>query len=106
MSTKQAQSSPLSIWAIDTEGTITLASGEAIELLGHDPKKVIGHSIYELLPDAESLIRQCLEGSEFTTETDAAGCIWETSYMPLRNKQREIIGAIGSLMDITQSQKD
>ncbi|MBU1636973.1 PAS domain S-box protein [bacterium] len=105
MSTKTTKSSPLAIWAIDTEGTITLASGEGFQSLGQDSEEMLGKSIFEVFPDADSLIRECLSGSEFTTETDVSGCIWETSYMPMKNKSGRVVGAVGSSIDVTKSQR-
>lgn len=105
MSKQKSKSSPLAIWAIDTNGTITLASGAGIQSLGQDPKKMLGKSVFELFPEAETLIRECLNGSEFTTESDVAGCIWETSYLPMKDKDGNVIGLVGSSIDITKSQR-
>jgi PAS domain S-box-containing protein len=119
------RAAPFLLWAINSDGNLTLAEGKGLENLGIAPDTVLGRSvgeIYSSQPDILEYIAAVLAGSDRTWITSGitsgitAGIdprttpgttqqedlIWETKAAPLRGENGEIVGAVGVCTDITQ----
>ena len=100
--------SPIIIWAIDNEGTFTLSEGKGLEILGLQPGKVVGQSLFDLYRDSPDVVRNCrqaLQGDQVTGVVHAAGRIYHASYNPTKDAHGVVTGVIGVANDITDLQE-
>jgi len=101
-------SAPLVLFSLDAHGTFLLSEGQALQSLGLKPGQVVGQSIYDIYKDYPRILanfRRAISGEEFASidqVTAPKELTFETSWMPLRNAQGEIVGATGVATDITE----
>ena len=96
---------PIVLWAIDTDGKLTLAEGKQLENLGLQSGEVVGQSIFEIYssqPDILENIAQVLAGSDRTWTTQEGDLVCEIRATPLRDRNGEVVGAAGVSTDITE----
>ncbi|MCU0541408.1 MAG: PAS domain S-box protein [Oscillatoriaceae cyanobacterium Prado104] len=111
------RAAPLLLWAINSDGKLTLTEGKGLENLGIAPDAAIGMSIGEIYgsqPEILEYIAAVLEGSDRTwithgitygtnhQITQQEDLIWETRATPMRSDSGEIVGAVGVCTEITQ----
>jgi PAS domain S-box-containing protein len=95
---------PIFLWAIDTDGNLTLAEGKKLENWGLRPSEVVGQSIFEIYsnqPDILEKIAQVLTGSDRTWNTEQGNLVYEIRATALRDRNGEVVGAVGVSTDIT-----
>jgi PAS domain S-box-containing protein len=96
---------PIYLWAINKEGLFTLAEGQALESLGLRPGEQVGRSIFEVNRGRHDLhhhVNRALHGELFTANVQSvAGVFFETSYIPMRDKDGVVTGVLGISVDIT-----
>jgi PAS domain S-box-containing protein len=97
---------PVILWAIDPQGTITLAEGQGLEKQGWAPEDLVGKSIYAILqgiPELGDYLRQALAGEEvFTIVRPENGVHLYTRYAPQRDASGRVSGVIGVATDVTE----
>jgi signal transduction histidine kinase len=94
------------LFACDAEGTVTLAEGRAIELLGVGNGLAVGSNVFEVMagvPESVEHVRRGLAGESFAGPILLEGLdLWlETSYDPIRNDAGEVIGMVALATDIS-----
>jgi PAS domain S-box-containing protein len=101
------------VYAKDREGRMLIASDGATELIGKPPEFYIGKTDMEALEDkvqAAVLMEtdarimasgQAEQVEELVNYPDGTRVIWLSNKAPLRNADGEVIGLVGSSMDIT-----
>ncbi|MDE3096343.1 MAG: diguanylate cyclase [Chloroflexota bacterium] len=95
---------PIVLFAINCDGIFTLSEGRGLEPLGLRPGEVVGRSAYDLYRDNPEIVanlRRALSGEMLTSVASVAGLFYETHYAPLRDRDQEIVGAIGVATDVT-----
>jgi len=98
-------SAPVVLYALDREGTLTLAEGKGLEALGLKPGEVVGRTIFDLHHDVPKIVenvRRALAGEAFVSTVEVDGVTFETWYSPLRDEGGEVTGVIGVATDVTE----
>lgn len=99
---------PVILYAIDREGTITLADGKGLAAFGFRTNEIQGQSGYHRfrkVPQVLTHIRRVLSGEEFSEIVEAAGRVHDVHYAPLLNSRGEVEGAITVAVDVTERKK-
>jgi PAS domain S-box-containing protein len=95
---------PVALFAVDPEGVFTLAEGMGLDLLGLEPERVIGRSIFERYrnaPQVVECVRLALGGQASGATVEVGGRAFETRYSLLREKNGEFSGVLGVAIDVT-----
>ena len=98
---------PVALFAVDPEGVFTLTEGTDLEILGLEPERVVGRSIFETYNDAPQVvetIRLALAGQASGTIIEAGGRSFETRCSPLR-EAGEFSGVLGVATDVTERRR-
>jgi PAS domain S-box-containing protein len=96
---------PIVLFAVDRDGIFTLSEGRGLEALGIEPDEHVGQSyfaLYSHLPDSVAALRRTLGGEAATTVERYKGLIFETQWMPTRDAEGTVTGAIGVSSNITE----
>jgi PAS domain S-box-containing protein len=96
------------LWAIDTDGKLTVAEGKKLENSGLRLGEVVGQSIFEIYsnqPDILENIAQVLAGSDRTWNTQQGNLVCEIRVKPLRDRNGEVVGAVGVSTDISDQSR-
>jgi PAS domain S-box-containing protein len=99
---------PIVLFAVDRDGRFTLSEGRGLDSLGRRPGESVGKCVYDLyahVPRIGENIRRVLGGEEFVDTVEVAGLFFETRYVPLRDGEGPVTGAIGVSMDVTERQR-
>ena len=99
---------PIILYAINSEGVITLLEGKGLEALGQKPGQSVGQSAFNLSCNYPWLFEniRCIlagtEGQEGQWIADMGNVVYENRATPLRNEKGQVIGLIGVATDITE----
>ncbi|MEW6595142.1 MAG: response regulator [Thermodesulfobacteriota bacterium] len=106
------------IWEVDTEGRFTYSSPASETIYGHPPQELLGKTIFETVvppqnaAEFRAFFRRCLEENASFREVerqgitrDGAAISLETSGVPVRNEQGEVVGCRGIERNITRRKK-
>jgi two-component system sensor histidine kinase/response regulator len=104
------------IWSIDIDGLITFINPAVKEIYGYEPAEMIGHSLVEFTSRSqavkdEKILQRIFQGeSIFQHETisfakDGTLLYLLVNAVALRNQEGLIIGATGTVNNITKRQK-
>ena len=98
------------LFAVDHDGTVTLAEGRAIAFLGPERGSAVGANIFDLvaeIPEAVDHFRRGLEGECFAGQIHLSTLgIWlEARYDPIRDRAGKVIGMAGLATDISDRVK-
>ena len=101
------------VYAKDRDGRMLVANHGATQLIGKPPSFYLGRTDLEFLEDGDQARavmandqKIMADGSptqveEVVTGHDGARIVWLSTKAPLRNEEGEIVGVIGSSIDIT-----
>jgi PAS domain S-box-containing protein len=98
-------SAPIVLWAVDREGVYTLSVGRGLRALGLRPGEVVGRSLFEMYRDVPAIldaVRRALRGETFSQLVSVGKLHFDSWYSPLRGRDGEIEGVIGSATDVTE----
>jgi PAS domain S-box-containing protein len=96
---------PIILYALNSEGTITLVEGKGLEALGQKPGQFVGQSAFDLYhncPEIMKNIRCGLAGKQAACITQVGDVVYENRATPVRDKNGQVTGVIGVATDITQ----
>nr|WP_165356606.1 PAS domain-containing protein [Sphingosinicella sp. BN140058] len=109
-----AEAVPGVVYAKDLEGRLLVANRGTTALLGKPPEAYIGRTDAEVLDDKAQAAtvmandRRVMDGGEAeqieeeVRLPDGTSAVWLSTKAPLRNEQGEIVGLVGSSVDITE----
>ena len=96
---------PVVLFAVDKDGTFTLAEGTGLTTLGLTSEEVVGAPVADTFRNAPEVldnIRNALGGETFTTSVTLRGVSFETHHAPVRDEHGDITGMIGIGTDVTE----
>ena len=99
---------PAALWAVDRDLQITSSTGAALKQLGLRPGQLVGVSLFEYFQTEDSDFvpiashRRALAGETVEYEFDWSGRMFTTHIEPLRDEAKNITGALGLSLDITE----
>ncbi len=102
------ENAPGIIFIVDLKGEVILFEGRGITVFGVQPSQVTGQSIFKLFHDYPKIIhdiRKALTGETFITESQIRNLIFETTFIPYKNSNGELIGTIGISTDNTEKKR-
>ena len=102
------ENAPLLLYSVDRNARFTLATGNALPVIGLDATQLLGRSMLELVPpDSSSVLgmKRALSGETMSEEMEFGGRWLKMWRQPLRDDDDEICGMIGIGLDITQQHR-
>jgi PAS domain S-box-containing protein len=96
---------PLVLWAIDPDGTFTLAEGSALAALGEDPESIVGTSAFDRYaedPVVLEMMEQALAGEPAMRVVDRPHVKWQVRMQPVFGTAGEVEQVIGISFDVTE----
>ena len=99
---------PIVVWTLNNDGDFEVIEGKAMELLGLEPGKVIGRSVYDVyrdVPEVGKTIRRALAGETVATTLEIDDVTFETWQSPMRDAAGEVVGVVGLAVDVTRRRR-
>jgi len=101
---------PVMLFAVDSNGIITLAEGRAIRLMGVEPGSVVGANVHDFvgdIPEAVEHLQRGLAGESFAgpIHLPSLGLWLEARYDPIRDGAGNVTGMAGLATDISDRVK-
>jgi PAS domain S-box-containing protein len=100
-------SAPMVLWMVDAQGVVRFSEGKGLEALGLQPGEVVGRSVFDLYPEANSILedtRRALRGETRASLVSLGGIWFETRCAPVVGAGGEIAGMVGVALDVTDRQ--
>ena len=98
---------PAVIWAIDADGTFQMLEGQDLPKYHLSPAELVGQSIFEFnadAPDRIAAVRRVLTGENFTQLGTFEDRTYEATYVPLKDADGTVTGAVSFIFDVTERQ--
>ena len=95
---------PLSFFAADAKGVITLSEGAGVGTMKRPPSELVGRSVFDVVAGNQAAIaglRRALAGQTAEVEWDLDSRILHTIYSPVTNAAGEVTGISGVGFDVT-----
>jgi PAS domain S-box-containing protein len=99
-----ANNAPLILFAVNSQGILTLLEGQGLTKLELAPDEVIGQSVFETFANNDDITHaaeRALNGEQVTMEQQIGGAVWETAYNPVLDADGTVQTVIGVAIDIT-----
>jgi PAS domain S-box-containing protein len=102
---------PAVLWSTDRELRFTSSSGKGLEALGRAPDEVVGQSLFEYFgtDDPEflpiAMHRRAVAGETVSYRFRWGGRTFETNVRPFQDADENIVGSIGSALDVTEKER-
>ena len=107
-------SAPITIFATDNKGVVTLYEGRGLQRAGMKSGENVGVSafdLYQSLPiiehtgkevAGEDVIRRVLGGETVSGDSELKGVFFDNHFVPLLDTKGQIVGLVGVATDITE----
>ena len=98
-------SAPLTLLAVDSSRSITLAEGTGLRHMGFEPAESLGGPIsdhFRNLPWLAQPLQRALSGEPSTTTGELGGVAYEVRATPLLDASGRIVGGLAVLLDVTE----
>ncbi|EYF06173.1 PAS domain-containing protein [Chondromyces apiculatus] len=99
---------PISIWAVDSEGTFVYHDGHASERAGVRRGQLLGQNVFALYAGndgTEVFLRRALGGEIVHFNEELLGVHWETWIMPAKGEGKVPSMAIGFTLDVSKNEQ-
>jgi PAS domain S-box-containing protein len=93
------------LWTVDENGLLKLLEGKSLGLIGLQGGQGVGKpaaEIFRNMPQLVDEIRKALNGEAFNSVVPIKDHVFDTRYVPIRDKNSQIIGMVGVATDITE----
>ncbi|MEO8608709.1 MAG: CHASE4 domain-containing protein [Chloroflexota bacterium] len=93
------------LWTVDENGLLKLLEGKSLSLVGLQAGQGIGKpavDIFRNMPQLVDEIRKALNGEAFNSVVPIKDHVFDTRYVPVRDKNGQIAGMVGVATDITE----
>lgn len=95
---------PIVLVAVDRDGNVTLAEGNALANMGFEPEKMKGQSVFEIFADYPQVMedfRRALAGDMLTSAIELKDYFFECWLAPIKDKDGAITGGTCVATDIS-----
>jgi PAS domain S-box-containing protein len=92
------------LWTVDENGLLKLLEGKSLSLVGLQAGQGIGKpaaDIFRNMPQLVDEIRKALNGEAFNSVVPIKDHVFDTRYVPVRDKNGQIAGMVGVATDVT-----
>ena len=92
------------LWTVDENGLLKLLEGKSLSLVGLQAGQGIGKpaaDIFRNMPQLVDEIRKALNGEAFNSVVPIKDHVFDTRYVPVRDKNGQVAGMVGVATDIT-----
>ena len=99
---------PIILFALDRDGTFTLAEGKGWERLGWKPAELVGRSVFDVYPNPSAIRKKfgdALAGGMSSFVDRLGDRIFETYFSPFRDEGGNLTGVIGVATDVTEQEE-
>src|SRR4028119_119024 len=96
---------PIILYALNSEGAITLLEGKGLEALGQKLGQSVGQSAFELYYNCPEIVKNIhfgLAGKPMACITQVGDVVYDNRTTPVRDQNGHVTGVIGVATDITQ----
>jgi PAS domain S-box-containing protein len=95
---------PIVLWAMDAQGTITLAEGSGLALVGQSAAGYVGRSVFDLSqdPTLRTAWRSALAGEPAAYDTWNGGVLFHNVLSPRRDAGGSVTAVVGVAFDVTE----
>jgi len=93
------------LWTVDEKGLLKLLEGKSLNLIGLEGGQGVGKpaaEVFRNMPQLVDEIRQALNGESFNSVVPIKDHIFDTRYVPIRDRGGQVIGMVGVATDITE----
>ncbi len=95
---------PVTVFTYDLDGRCTSSRGKALSVFGIVDDEFVGTDLLEVYtraPVVRDALLASLAGRSVRAVIDHADRVWECHYNPLRGQSAELVGGIGTALDVT-----
>ncbi|MEM8560567.1 MAG: PAS domain S-box protein, partial [Bacteroidota bacterium] len=99
---------PIVLWAIDTEGIVTLSDGLGLQAMGLEPGQLVGESLFEMYADDPNIVaalQRGLDGAAEQWRSQVGDMVYDNQTRPLV-EDGAVVGLLGVSLDVTQREQD
>jgi len=92
------------LWTVDESGVLKLLEGKSLNLIGLQAGQGIGKpaaEVFRNMPQLVEEIRKTLNGETFNSEVPIKDHVFDTRYVPIRDRNGQVAGMVGVATDIT-----
>ncbi|PLX12741.1 MAG: hypothetical protein C0594_02030 [Marinilabiliales bacterium] len=100
------------IFRLDENGDFLLSEGRSLTKLGLSPGQVVGQSVYDVykdFPEVLKAVKETYKGKETRPVVKLPGIagdtFFDTSFSPIIDEERKIVGVVGMAVDITEERQ-
>jgi rsbT co-antagonist protein RsbR len=96
------------VWEIDREGIFTYQSGKGLAVAGLEEGQFLGMNVFDLYDpngEAYAALRRALAGEPWNGTNETHGVMWESWYIPIRDKSGEVTSVAGVTLNVTESKR-
>lgn len=97
---------PVTVWAMDPDGTCTLSTGQGLKHFGLQPGQLVGKNLLQVYPQNSETykhIRRALEGETIAQEIRIGEMTWYSTILPVRDALgQKIIQVYGVAENVTE----
>ncbi|MEM7736030.1 MAG: PAS domain S-box protein, partial [Deinococcota bacterium] len=89
---------PIIVFSTDSDGIFTSSEGKGLEALGLEAGQVVGMSLFDVYAGNDVIIKhvkEALQGTTLSHESEAAGQHFETYYIPFTEADGTVSGLLG-----------
>ncbi len=93
------------LWTVDENGLLKLLEGKSLSLIGLQGGQGVGKpaaEVFRNMPQLVDEIRKSLNGESFNSVVPIKDHIFDTRYVPIRDKSGQVAGMVGVATDITE----
>jgi two-component system cell cycle sensor histidine kinase/response regulator CckA len=89
---------------LDSEGKFLLSCGKGLEKINFKPEQLLGKSAYMLYKDNiefKTMLDNALMGESGQIDIELGGYVWDTIFLPLKEKNGKVNKIFGTAIDVT-----
>jgi PAS domain S-box-containing protein len=93
------------LWTVDENGLLKLLEGKSLGLIGLQGGQGVGKpatEVFRNMPQLVDEIRTALNGEAFNSVVPIKDHVFDTRYVPIRDKSGAVAGMVGVATDITE----